>query len=460
VSLVLTGQTDSGDPIGPISTLTDASGFYRFEGLRSGTYSVAEQQPAGYLDGQETRGNVSPQSGSVGTDTISGIVVGQSTPEAVQNNFGELLPSSISGSVFRDSAAADGSFDGLRSGTANDEFGGEFGIGNALITLTGTDDTGASIQKTMRTNADGFYEFTGLRPGSYVISETQPTVETNPVPLFNYADGFESLNNSTVIPGSRATDFISIDLAACASSVLNNFSDTLGAAEAANCVPVTTRVFGIHRQPTTIVLTFGAALDPARAQNTANYQISLAGRDKRFGTADDRVIPVGSAVYDAALGAVTLRPTSRIALGNEFRLFVKGPDGLFSLESDTGIEDEFGNCGDLETFISRGTHLHYTDRDGDRVSLGVSRGGVLELHRAPDGEARRLYAVHGSQSPPKLTKKSFVQGSVARKQGGDGKAAIGQVLQAVGIKTRLKPSQFLIGSISVPSPPLAPASQA
>jgi hypothetical protein len=461
VTLVLTGQTLTGDPVGPISTVTDASGFYRFEGLRAGTYSVEQLQPEGYLDGQETRGNLTPIPGSVGTDTIGEIVIGPETPEAVQNNFGELLPSSISGFVFRDSAASDGTFDGLRSPTASDEFGGEFGIGNVLMTLTGTDDTGASVLLTTRTNPEGFYEFTGLRPGSYVVTQTHPTAETNPVPLFNYADGFESRDNSIVIEGSRATDFISVALAACSTSALNNFSETLSGAEAENCVSVSTRVHGIHSQPSTIVLTFGASLDPARAQNTSNYQISQAGKDKRFGTADDKVIPVGSAVYDAALGTVTLRPTKRLSLGKEFRLFVKGPDGLFSLDSNTGIEDEFGNCGDLETFITRGTHLDYRDRDGDRVSLGVSRGGVLELHRAPDGEARRLYIVDGSAGGPKLkARKSFVQGSVKKRNGGDGRAAIGQILQAVPIGIRLKPSKFTIGEVRVPSPPLLPAGQA
>src|SRR5207248_3193884 len=50
--------------------------------------------------------------------------------------------------------------------------------------------------------------------------------------------------------------------------------------------------FGIHHQPTQIVLTFNGALDPAQAQNLANYRLVAPGPDGKFGTADDRVIPI------------------------------------------------------------------------------------------------------------------------------------------------------------------------
>ena len=40
------------------TTTTDATGFYQFTDLMSGTYTVEEEQPAGYLDGKDSVGSV------------------------------------------------------------------------------------------------------------------------------------------------------------------------------------------------------------------------------------------------------------------------------------------------------------------------------------------------------------------------------------------------------------------
>jgi uncharacterized surface anchored protein len=89
VPVELTGTNDEG-PIAPEFTTTDASGAYSFDNLRPGTYAVTEtEQPAGYKDGLDTRGNAVPISGSNKTDVIPGITIGfgQTAPD---NNFGEI----------------------------------------------------------------------------------------------------------------------------------------------------------------------------------------------------------------------------------------------------------------------------------------------------------------------------------------------------------------------------------
>ncbi len=50
------------------------------------------------------------------------------------------------------------------------------------------------------------------------------------------------------------------------------------------------------------MLDFSEALDPASAVNLANYRLVTAGRDKKFGTKDDKVVALRSATYN---------PTSR-----------------------------------------------------------------------------------------------------------------------------------------------------
>lgn len=51
----------------------------------------------------------------------------------------------------------------------------EQGIAGVLITLTGTDDLGASVTRTTLTAADRTYTFDNLRPGTYTVRQTQPT---------------------------------------------------------------------------------------------------------------------------------------------------------------------------------------------------------------------------------------------------------------------------------------------
>jgi hypothetical protein len=62
------------------------------------------------------------------------------------------------------------------------------------------------------------------------------------------------------------------------------------------------------RNVTGLVLQFSDALKPAQAQNLAAYQLVMAGRDKKFGTRDDKRVALASARYDGSAHTVTLIP--------------------------------------------------------------------------------------------------------------------------------------------------------
>ena len=123
---------------------TDAAGDYWFEDLLPGEYTVTETQPAGFDDGGETAGT----SGGDDTvdDVISGIVLAAGD-ESVDNDFGELPPASIHGTVIDDTGAP---------------------IPGVTIDLSG-DATATAV-----TDAAGDYWFEDLLPGEYTVTETQP----------------------------------------------------------------------------------------------------------------------------------------------------------------------------------------------------------------------------------------------------------------------------------------------
>jgi hypothetical protein len=83
--------------------------------------------------------------------------------------------------------------------------------------------------------------------------------------------------------------------------------------------------FGFHAQPTTFVLTFSTALEPASAENVANYHLNAISGHKL-----GHAVPIKAAVYDPTAHTVTLEPVHKVHLFHHYRLVVNGstPTGV------------------------------------------------------------------------------------------------------------------------------------
>ncbi len=137
---------------------TAPDGSYKFNNLAAGTYIIVEVQPAAWLDGKDTPGNL----GGVADVSPPGDKISQVTinwgENGIEYNFGELLPGSIAGRVV----------------ICDDEVaGGEADIPIPNVQVDLLDGEGHVLASTT-SNENGEYSFTGLRPGAYSIHEHQP----------------------------------------------------------------------------------------------------------------------------------------------------------------------------------------------------------------------------------------------------------------------------------------------
>jgi len=212
-------DTAAGDYVATGRTVqTDTLGDYRFDGragtrIPPGRYEIREVQPDGYFSVGAAEGTVAavPRGQVAGPDRITRIdLVGGE--ETVGNDFAEARPASLSGTVYHDR-----NNDGRRDA-------GEEGIGNVPIRLLPVDLIDSSRAPIdILTTATGFWQATGLVPGTYrVVEREQPAA---------YLDGLDAagtINGRRVGEAENPGDVIrGVRIAGGQAGVEYNFGELL-----------------------------------------------------------------------------------------------------------------------------------------------------------------------------------------------------------------------------------------
>ncbi|HMF19634.1 MAG TPA: SdrD B-like domain-containing protein, partial [Gemmataceae bacterium] len=153
------------------ATVTVVYNYIPANGLKPGNYTIhLNPQPANFLPGKESVNNV-VLNVPPGTNVIPVTLANTDLPN---NDFGELTPASVSGFVYLDA-----NNNGIKDANEN-------GIPGVQVTLSGTNDLGATVSQTVTTDSSGFYSFGNLRPGTYSVTETPPA---------NYLQGKNSIGS-------------------------------------------------------------------------------------------------------------------------------------------------------------------------------------------------------------------------------------------------------------------------
>jgi uncharacterized repeat protein (TIGR01451 family) len=108
-----------------------------------------------------------------------------------------------------------------------------------------------------------------------------------------------------------------------------------------------------------VVLIFSQALDPASANNPANYRIYALGKNDKLAISKGRELAIASAIYDPVTRSVKITPKKPLAIGFYYQVVANGPGapGITDLAGNV-LDGDRNNLPDgiYQSLIGRGTH--------------------------------------------------------------------------------------------------------
>ncbi len=149
------------------TTVTNATGDYKFTDLVPGTYIVCEVLPAGWTQSFPSSGPSCP-GGTVG---YSVNILGGTT--VTHRDFGNFVKGEIHGTKFIDLNGNGVKDAGEGCPAAPDP--NNAGCQGVTVHLDGTDGMGNPVHLTTTTDSNGNYQFTGITPGTYTVTIDEPS---------------------------------------------------------------------------------------------------------------------------------------------------------------------------------------------------------------------------------------------------------------------------------------------
>jgi hypothetical protein len=180
------------------ATLTVTYYYHSGGPLQANDVYTVEQPdvPSGYEPGLNSKNGIVLPYNPTPPESITNIIVNQQTPIAPNNNFGEVQTASVGGYAYIENNPGDLFTQGVTPPLAG-----------VTMTLTGGSLT---TPLTTTTAQDGSYSFGNILPGTYTITQTQPSGYTSDV-ISPGSDGgtagTENISQITINSGDTATDY-------------------------------------------------------------------------------------------------------------------------------------------------------------------------------------------------------------------------------------------------------------
>ncbi len=271
VTVTLNGTTGAGDPVS-LTAQTDSNGFYLFDNLTPGSYTITVTAPAGYFFTAADQGDDSGDSDANAAGVMTTTTL-ESGEEDLTWDAGLYRPATIGDRVWRDTNG-----NGVQDT-------GETGLDGVTVTLTGTTGSGALVNQTTTTAGGGFYSFTGLVPGTYQITVTAPTGE-----VFTYRD-----ITATEVAGANDANDSDADASGVMIATVLESGEIDLTWDAGLVIPASLGDFVWEDLN-------GNGVQETGEPGFVNVSVELigAGRDRTFGTADDTLATAmtnGSGAY-------------------------------------------------------------------------------------------------------------------------------------------------------------------
>jgi hypothetical protein len=204
------------------------------------------------------------------------------------------------------------------------------------------------------------------------------------------------------------------------------------------------------RNIASVTLTFNKPLDPAQAENLANFGFFVYWADARgVFVGGGTTTALSAASYDPASLSVTLIPSSALRVNRLYRLVV---DGSARSVLGNGLADTAGGMLEGSSGVpgtpyvvtfGAGKHLTYTDSQSNIVTLQLERGGQMALFQGSGGEVQELGLIGA------VPHRSTLTGSVKRPHGGTGRTTLPPITGAGGVHIKLKGRPFVVSRAAV-----------